>query len=688
MRALTLAILAGLLVPAAAGAQQKPSAPAEPGRYIVVYDRDVTSVDAETDARERRRGFRSRLRFRRAIEGFAARLSPEQVRALRADPKVEAVVADRPVHALAAQPLASGEPLAPTGVRRLGAATSTWVREVASTGVAVIDTGIDLDHPDLNAQDGIDCVTPGTSADDDDGHGTHVAGTIGAENDGAGVTGVAPGTAVHAVKVLDSNGDGTTAAIICGIDWAVANRATRNIRVLNMSLGGLGEHNRNCGREGATTVDPMHAAICRARDTGLLPVVAAGNDGWNISEFRYDVPASYPEVLTVSALADSNGAGRAAGPAACGEADETAASFSNFTLADEEKAHMIAAPGVCIRSTWLAGGYNTISGTSMATPHAAAAAALCIGEAGAAGPCVGMTPAQIVQRMRADAEAFRAANPSYGYSGDPAASPSGNYYGYLLRPVQNGPETSLASGPPPATDDSTPTFAFSSPTPGATFECSVDGGAFADCGSPHTTAPLADGPHDLAVRARDVAGTLDATPAVRAFTVDTTPDPAPGPGGGTTGGGSGTSASPPPAAPDQAGDAAAPPAAPATSPPTPVDTAPPGATVGVAKRQRIGTVSRKGLRVSVLCTEACRVDSRVIIASSSAIKLRLSKSATTAGRKGLGLGTGRRVATIKLTSTVRRRIARARSVLVQVRVLVTDAAGNARTIKRSVRLVA
>jgi hypothetical protein len=93
------------------------------------------------------------------------------------------------------------------------------------------------------------------------------------------------------------------------------------------------------------------------------------------------------------------------------------------------------------------------------------------------------------------------------------------------------------------------------------------------------------------------------------------------------------------------------------------------------------------MRVSILCSEPCRVDARAIISGSAAIRLRLSKSALTAGRKALGLGSGRRVATIKLTSRVRRRIARARSVLVQVLVVVTDAAGNDRTIKRSVRLV-
>ena len=150
-----------------------------------------------------------RHEYKRALKGFAAQLSAADVRALRRDPEVALVSPDLQVHALACAPLAAGESV-PTGVARIEAANAREGHEASSVGVAVLDTGIDLDHPDLVAQDGKNCIASG-SADDDNGHGTHVAGTIGARNQGAGVVGVAPGTTLYAVKVLDAR-----AAAACG----------------------------------------------------------------------------------------------------------------------------------------------------------------------------------------------------------------------------------------------------------------------------------------------------------------------------------------------------------------------------------------------------------------------------------------------------------------------------------------
>jgi subtilisin len=681
----TLPILAAaLLTPPVAGAQ-----PPADDAWIVVYDRAaVDSVDRETDARERARGFHSRLRFRRAIEGFAARLTDAQVRALRADPDVEAVVRDRPVRAVAAQPPASGEPLSPTGVRRIGLGTAAWVREASTVNVAVVDTGVDLDHPDLNVANGVDCVAPGTTAEDENGHGTHVAGTIGGENDGAGVTGVAPGTRLQAVRVLDAAGEGSTSTVLCGIDWVIANASARGIRVINMSLAGPGSTDTNCGKNSNGSIfDAFHEAICRASAAGILSVVAAGNESSDVRSVPVDPddptagtapgsPASYPEVLTVTAINDHDGAPGALSPTTneCG-IDDRRAQYSNFATAAADRAHTIAAPGTCIASTWLSGGYNTISGTSMATPHVAGAAALCIGEAGSAGPCAGLTTAQTIVRLRDEARAFRLANPGSGFAGDPDAPlANGNYYGYLIRPLLAGPQTSFTSIPPETDDDTTPTFAFASPTPGATFECSLDGAAFAACSSPHTTGALADGLHQLAVRAVDVAGNRDATPAADGFVVDAVPDPPP---------------PAPPADPQPPGTTTttAPPADP--EPPvstTTADTLRPTVTLRAASRQRLGTVLRRGIRVSVLCSEACRAEATVVIPSAAAIKLRISKTAITAGRKALPMGSGRRYVTIRLTSAIRKRLARARSVLVQLRLTATDAAGNRGTAKKAVRL--
>ena len=157
-------------------------------------------------------------------------------------------------------------------------------------------------------------------------------------------------------------------------------------------------------------------------------------------------PAAYPEVLTVTAMSDSDGApGAAAAPPSCrtGESDDRYAGLSNFAITGSGAAHTIAGPGVCVRSTWLGGGYNTISGTSMATPHVAGAIALCLGEAGGTRPCPGLTPAQIVQKLRTEAEG-RTTNTTYGFSGDPARPLAGRYYGYLQwtppAPPQPAPE--------------------------------------------------------------------------------------------------------------------------------------------------------------------------------------------------------------------------------------------------------
>jgi subtilisin len=404
-----------------------------PGRYIVQFRRSTDDAAAETDARERRQGFRARFVYRRALKGFSAKLSPRQVERLRADPEVLSVTPDREVKAVAS--LASGEPTPPPGIRRIGAATTTSTREASGARVAVIDTGIDLEHGDLNAESGTNCVSPGTPADDGNGHGTHVAGTIGAENDGSGVVGVAPGTKVMAAKVLDDSGSGTASQVICGIDWATSTRTdsdpSNDVAVANMSLGGIGPPVKTC----STTTDPEHRAICNSTAAGVTYVVAAGNDGW---DFDYasepNTPAAYPEVLTVSAMGDSDGApgGTGATPACrSSEADDRYASFSNYATSASAEAHTIAAPGVCIRSTWPGGGYDTLSGTSMATPHVAGVVALCLDENGTRGSCAGLSPAQIVEKMRSDAQARLADEPAYGFSGDPARPVSGRYYGWL-----------------------------------------------------------------------------------------------------------------------------------------------------------------------------------------------------------------------------------------------------------------
>jgi subtilisin len=403
-----------------------------PGSYIVVLEDSVQSVSRQLAEHENRDGFQARRVYRTALKGYSAKLTPPQVRDLRSDPQVASVEPNRIVRAT--DTLASGESV-PTGIARLGAASAgtSQANPASSAAVAVIDTGVDLDHPDLRVANaagrtGYNCISPGAVPNDDNGHGTHVAGTIGARNTGAGVVGVAPGTEIFPVKVLDSRGSGTWEQVICGINWVAANASQYGIAVANMSLGGLGSSVDN-GACGATSA--LHQAICNATAAGVRFAVAAGNDAWAYPHSTLpDVPAAYDEVVTVTAYGDSDGGAGASGAApSCrsGEADDRYASFSNWSTNSTDNAHTIAAPGVCIRSTWFGAGaaYNTISGTSMATPHVAGTLALCVGKAGGgAGPCAADTsPASLVTRIRSTDSAF-------GFTGDPFRPISGRYYGY------------------------------------------------------------------------------------------------------------------------------------------------------------------------------------------------------------------------------------------------------------------
>jgi subtilisin len=217
-----------------------------------------------------------------------------------------------------------------------------------------------------------------------------------------------------------------------------------------MSLGGLGSYS-------TCTSEAFHLAVCNSTAAGVVYTVAAGNDGWDLGAPPPDVPAWFPEVLTVTAMADSDGQpGAAGGAPSCrpSEADDQRASFSNYSTAASDNAHVIAAPGVCVRSTVPGGGYATMSGTSMASPHIAGAVARCLGEEGAGGPCTGLAPAQIIDRLRADAAAH--ATGANGFGGDPLQPAGSRWYGHLswLGAGGSGAVTSApepAATPPPAT---------------------------------------------------------------------------------------------------------------------------------------------------------------------------------------------------------------------------------------------
>jgi subtilisin len=361
-------------------ASPAPTATAEPaprttaadptGRWIVVY-KNGTDVDVASERQETRVGFTADRTFSHAFRGLTAKLSPRQVTALRNDPSVLAVVPDEKIE-LAAQ-------LVPTGIDRIDGRRSPVARingidERVDADVAIVDTGISI-VADLNVAGGYNCSTADrTLWRDVHGHGTHVAGTIGAIDNASGVVGVAPGVRLWAVKILDDTGTGLLSWYVCGLDWIAAQRdpadASRpRFESVNMSVAKSGSDDGACGTKNA---DILHAAICRLVASGVTVVAAAANDSANASR---RVPAAYDEVITVSALADTDGKPGGLGGHRClswgsYDVDDTFADFSNYG-ADID----LIAPGKCIWST-VPGGYQYMSGTSMAAPHVTGAVAL------------------------------------------------------------------------------------------------------------------------------------------------------------------------------------------------------------------------------------------------------------------------------------------------------------------------
>lgn len=339
-----------------------------PGQYIVVLKDSVPNSGAVASEMTKKHGLGLQQVYENALKGYAASIPDAVLEKTKRDPRVAFVSEDRVVSIqkrLESTPTPKASEFLPTGVDRINAENN--LNKGTGINVAVIDTGIDLRHPDLknNIVGGKNCST-GKSYADGNGHGTHVAGTIAALSNGQGVVGVAPGAKLWSVRVLNNSGYGTWSSVICGIDFVTSKAAT--IKVANMSLSGSGVSDNNCG---ITNKDALHKAICKSVKAGVTYVVAAGNNGANANNF---VPAAYNDaVITVSALADSDGQADGNGGTTSYGADDTFASFSNYGDVVD-----LGAPGVNIFSTWKGGVYKTISGTSMASPHVTGAAALYI----------------------------------------------------------------------------------------------------------------------------------------------------------------------------------------------------------------------------------------------------------------------------------------------------------------------
>ncbi len=336
--------------------------------------------------------------YRNAFHGFSAKLSPQQLAILKRDSQVALIEQDRfisidPVSIGQAGQAPANE--LPRGVDRIDGELS---KTAASTGgvdvdVAVLDTGINLKHSDLNVVSNVSFVKGAGWGEDDNGHGSHVAGTIAARADGKGVKGVAPGARLWAVKVLNAEGRGQLSDLAAGVDYVAKN--ADKIEVANMSLGGKFQSK------------VLDKAISAAVDAGVAFVVAAGNSNEDAAKFS---PANHPKVLAVSAICDSDGKGGGLGGVLRGNPDDTLAKFSNFG-----ETVKIAAPGVAIESCWMVDGiepfiFNTISGTSMASPHVAGAAALIK----AMHP--GMNSKDVYKTIIDAAKAQ--SDPVYGFSGD------------------------------------------------------------------------------------------------------------------------------------------------------------------------------------------------------------------------------------------------------------------------------
>ncbi len=253
----------------------------------------------------------------------------------------------------------------PWGVDRVEADVAWATTTGDAIKVAVVDTGIDATHPDLlgNLKGGYNAINPTVSWTDDNGHGTHVAGTIAAIDNTIGVVGAAPEADLYAVKVLNRRGSGYTSDIIEGIDWAIAN----GMDVINMSLGS------------SVYSSTFEAACTRAIDAGVVIVAAAGNSGPGDDTVGY--PAKYPGVIGVSATDSSN----------------VIAYFSSRGEGVD-----VAAPGVSIYSTYKGSAYATMSGTSMASPHVAGVVALILTQTEVTDGV--WTPAEVEARLEATAQ--------------------------------------------------------------------------------------------------------------------------------------------------------------------------------------------------------------------------------------------------------------------------------------------
>jgi hypothetical protein len=340
-------------------------------RYIVVLRDDlVGAAEVADEFAIAGEGVRVDQVYESALNGFAAEIPADRLVALANDPRVVSIEPDRLIYTQA-QTLTDGADRIDADRNKIAKIDGKdGTGERVDVDIAILDTGIGP-HSDLNVVGGRDCTGSGYITDDD-GHGTHVAGIAGAFDNDRGIVGVAPGARLWSVRVLGGN-SGLWSSVVCGLDWVTAHADT--IEVANMSLG------EPYGPDSTCSSTVLHRAVCNTVAAGVTIAVAAGNFWPGGTNAMNGVPAQYNEVITVSAIADSDGKPGGLGPPTSEGLDDHRANFSAWGAVVD-----IAGPGVDTYSTAPGGGFSVMSGTSFATPHVAAAAALYIAKHGRVGP--------------------------------------------------------------------------------------------------------------------------------------------------------------------------------------------------------------------------------------------------------------------------------------------------------------
>lgn len=320
------------------------------GKYIIVLKEDAGLDKADLQTRnfrvkEKALGLMKKYEvageieevYETALQGFTVRMAPGQAKKMGEDGLVKFVEADQVISLspieMNAKPGPTPQPnqTIPWGIDRVGGSGNG-----SGKTAWIIDTGIDKTHPDLNVNiDRSATFLGGKSTPwDENGHGTHVAGTIAAKDNEIGVIGVAAGATVVSVRVLNRSGSGTYSGVIAGVNYVAANGGRGE--VANMSLGG-------------GVSDALDEAVFNA-SANVEFALAAGNESDNANNHS-PARVNGDNIYTVSAMSKG----------------DKWASWSNYGNPPID----YCAPGVSILSTWKGGGYNTISGTSMATPHVA-----------------------------------------------------------------------------------------------------------------------------------------------------------------------------------------------------------------------------------------------------------------------------------------------------------------------------